>query len=279
VKCPAAASPALAGTCTGYGQGGSRVTDPNGIGKAGGALTVPVKTQIANHLARFGSFKASDLIVRVRRQQRHASSSSASSAATATQIQADAAAGRHHARRRPARPVPGAERGPGSHEEGRPRTGRLREERDPGQGRQVRGRAGTWTDSTSRRSAATPGRPSRCLTGLVDNFNLWLRRRPDRPAGEAVDANTQFKDAWQQPGQVRHDQHHVPACDATKIKAITGGRVTDGSSLFCNATPGRAVQRHPCNGADVNTWQFADGVHPTTGGHRMLSATEIAVKS
>ena len=31
VVCPAAAvNPALAGTCTGYGQGGSRVTDPNG---------------------------------------------------------------------------------------------------------------------------------------------------------------------------------------------------------------------------------------------------------
>jgi outer membrane lipase/esterase len=64
VKCPAAAvNAALAGTCTGYGQGGSRVTDPNGIGKAGGALTVPVSKQIENHLARFGSFKDSDLIL------------------------------------------------------------------------------------------------------------------------------------------------------------------------------------------------------------------------
>ena len=28
-------------------------------------------------------------------------------------------------------------------------------------------------------------------------------------------------------------------------------------------------------GADVNTWQFADGVHPTTGGHKLIS-TEAA---
>ena len=62
VKCPAAAVTALAASCTGYGQGGSRVTDPNGIGHATGALTVPVVTQIANHLARFGTFKASDLV-------------------------------------------------------------------------------------------------------------------------------------------------------------------------------------------------------------------------
>src|SRR6185369_6268181 len=67
VHCPAAANPALAGTCTAYGQGGSRVTDPNGIGHnpttGAGALTVPVVTQIANHLERFTSFKDSDLIL------------------------------------------------------------------------------------------------------------------------------------------------------------------------------------------------------------------------
>ena len=55
--------PAQNGTCTGYGQGGSRVTDPAGIGRDSGALTVPVKAQIEKHLARFGSFKDSDLIL------------------------------------------------------------------------------------------------------------------------------------------------------------------------------------------------------------------------
>ena len=46
------------------------------------------------------------------------------------------------------------------------------------------------------------------------------------------------------------------------------------TSLFCNSTVGA-----PFNGiragADVNTWQFADGVHPTTGGHKLIS-TEAA---
>ena len=50
VMCPAAAVPALATTCTAYGQGGSRVTDPNGIGHSTGALTVPMVTQIALNL-------------------------------------------------------------------------------------------------------------------------------------------------------------------------------------------------------------------------------------
>jgi len=66
VRCPAAATPALAGSCTAYGQGGARVTDPNGLGRnadGSGALTVPVVTQVANHLARFTAFKDTDLVI------------------------------------------------------------------------------------------------------------------------------------------------------------------------------------------------------------------------
>ncbi len=62
----------------------------------------------------------------------------------------------------------------------------------------------------------------------------------------------------------------MPACDAAKIAAVTGGAVTDGSSLFCNSTPG-APYNGLRTGADVNTWAFADGVHPTTGGHKVIS--------
>src|SRR5204863_2799303 len=93
VKCPVAVqAPPLAGTCTGYGQGGSRVTDPNGIGHAGGALTVPMVTQIANHLARFGSFKDADLIL-VYAGNNDVFTQFGAFAVTAAQVQADAAAG------------------------------------------------------------------------------------------------------------------------------------------------------------------------------------------
>ena len=53
------------------------------------------------------------------------------------------------------------------------------------------------------------------------------------------------------------------------------GAVTDGSSLFCNATPG-APYNGLRTGADVTTWQFADSVHPTTGGHKLISDTFAA---
>jgi len=59
-----------------------------------------------------------------------------------------------------------------------------------------------------------------------------------------------------------------------KIAVITGGQITDGSSLFCSATPG-APFNGLRDGADINTWQFADSVHPTKGGHKLISDTGL----
>jgi phospholipase/lecithinase/hemolysin len=67
-------APTFHSGCFGYGQGGSRVTDPNGPGSAGlaaslggspvlGQLTVPIKTQIQNFLsANGGSFSGTDVV-------------------------------------------------------------------------------------------------------------------------------------------------------------------------------------------------------------------------
>jgi outer membrane lipase/esterase len=56
-------------TCRNYAQGGARVTDPVGPGSASapvnsplGQLTVPIVTQIANHLTRVGSFSGTELV-------------------------------------------------------------------------------------------------------------------------------------------------------------------------------------------------------------------------
>lgn len=69
-----AVAPTMHANCYGYGQGGARVTDPNGPGSAGlagdlggsatlGQLTVPVKTQISNFLAaNGGSFSSGDVV-------------------------------------------------------------------------------------------------------------------------------------------------------------------------------------------------------------------------
>jgi phospholipase/lecithinase/hemolysin len=54
------------------------------------------------------------------------------------------------------------------------------------------------------------------------------------------------------------------------MATITNGAVTDGFALFCNATR-KAPYNGLRDGANVHTWFFADGNHPTTGGHKLIS--------
>jgi outer membrane lipase/esterase len=270
VKCPVAAqAPALAGTCTGYGMGGSRVTDPNGLGKASGALTVPMKTQIANHLARFTSFKGTDLIF-VYGGNNDAFVQFGAFTAAATQIQTDAAAGKINADQAnlllfQAQTASQA----GMKQAAQELAGYVRD--------QILAKGGkyvvvmTLPDSTLTPFGSTlPATVKPVLSALVDTFNLWLR---DGLAGQPVkimDQNGPSKDVFANPSKYGVTNNTVPACDATKIKAITRDTVTDGSSLFCNSTVGA-----PFNGiragADLSTWQFADGVHPTPFGYKLIS--------
>ncbi len=269
VKCPAAANPLAAGTCTVYAQGGSRVTDPNGIGHAGGALTVPVKTQIANHLTRFSSFKTSDLIL-VWAGNNDAFAQFGAFTAAATQIQTDAATGKITADQAnllifQAQTTAQAAMKAAAQE----LAGYVKTE--------ILGKGGkyvavlTLPDSTLTPFGGTlPASVKPVLSGLVDVFNLWLR---DSLAGQPVkfiDQNAPGKDVFANPAKYGFVNNTVPTCDATKIAAITSNRVTDGSSLFCNSTAG-APYNGIRTGADVNTWQFADGVHPTPGGHKVIS--------
>lgn len=270
VKCPAAAvNPALAGTCTAYGQGGARVTDPNGIGKSGGALTVPVKTQIANHLARFSSFKDTDLILLLAGPNDIFTHFSVF-AATATQVQTDAAAGRINADQANNLLLNAQLLAQGEMKKAALElSGYIQTEILAKGGKYVV--AMTLPDIADTPFGGTvPATARPVLTGLSEIFNLWLREGLKGQPVQIVDLFVVFKDVKANPARYGLTNTTIPACDADKIKAITRGAISDGSSLFCNSTVGA-----PFNGiragADVNTWQFADGVHPTTGGHKAFS--------
>jgi outer membrane lipase/esterase len=273
--CPAAANPALAGTCTGYGQGGSRVTDPNGVGKEGGALTVPVVTQIAKHLARFGSFKDSDLII-VFIGNNDVFVQFGTFVAKATQIQTDAATGKLTADQASNLLLEAQLAAQGELKTAALElAGLVRNEILAKGGKYV----AVWNlpDSTQTPFGSTiPASARPVLSTLVDTFNLWLREGLTGQPVQLIDANSAFKDAYANPGKYGFVNNTVPACDAEKIGVITGGAVTDGSSLFCNGTPGVTFNGLR-TGADVNTWQFADGVHPTIGGHKLISDQALAV--
>ena len=93
-------------------------------------------------------------------------------------------------------------------------------------------------------------------------------RRPHRAPG-AFDPNGPLRDRDPRPGRRGFVNVSGPACDPENISAITGGRVTNGSSLFsyADALPYNGLRA----GADANTWFFADGDHPTpAGGHKAL---------
>ena len=275
VKCPAKlAIPALAATCTGYGQGGSRVTDVNGIGHvtaagAAAALTVPMITQVANHLAAFGSFKASDLVL-VWGGNNDVFTQFGAFSAAATAIQMNAAAGKitaDEANKQLYDAQSAAQNGV--------KTAAL--ELAALVKAQILAKGGKYVavfnlpDSSLTPFGSTlPANAKSVLTTLVDTFNLWLREGLTDLPVQWVDQNAPGKDVYANPAKYGLTNNTVPTCDAAKISAITRGAVTDGSSLFCNATPGM-----PYNGlragADINTWQFADGVHPTVGGHKVIS--------
>ena len=269
VMCPAAAVPALASSCTAYGQGGSRVTDPNGIGHASGALTVPVVTQIANHLARFGSFKSSDLIF-VYAGSNDVFTQFGAFTTTAAQVQADLAAGTITADQANLQLFAAQQAAEAAMKV-------AAQELVADIKTQILANGGTYVavmtlsdiaDTPFGNSLPAEVRP--VLTDLSQVFNLWLRDGLTGQPVQIIDTFALFKDGYQNPGKFGIVNNTTPACDATKISVITGGADTDGSSLFCNATPG-APYNGLVAGADVNTWQFADSVHPTTGGHKIIS--------
>ncbi len=271
VKCPAAADAALAASCTGYAQGGARVTNPAGIGKTadGGALTVPMATQIANHLARFGSFKPSDLIF-VYGGSNDVLVQFETFAAGAAQIQAQRGAGALSAEQADAQ-LSAAQAGAREQmkQAALELSGYVRSEILAKGGRYVA--VLNLPDSAMTPFGSTlDGSLRPVLTDLVDTFNLWLREGLGGQPVLWVDANAVTRAVYQNPSAHGLANVALPACDPAKISVLTGGAVTTGSSLFCNSTPGVAYNGLRA-GADAGTWLFADGLHPTTGGHRLFS--------
>lgn len=267
--CPAAANPALANTCTAYGQGGARVSNPDGIGHANGALTVPMTTQIANHLARKGNFTDNDLVL-VYGGNNDAFVQLGAFSAAATQIQADALAGKITADQAQQMLFAAQQQAMAGMQ-----TAAL--ELSNAVVTQILGKGGKYvavfllSDIVDTPFGQTlPAEVQGVLSALSQNFNLWLRQGLTGQPVQLIDAWTIFKAVAADPAKYGIANNSVPTCDAAKISAITGGAITDGTSLFCNSTMGLPWYGIR-DGADVATWQFADGVHPTTKGHQLLS--------
>ncbi|MFT3666829.1 SGNH/GDSL hydrolase family protein [Piscinibacter sp.] len=280
VNCPAAANPnpVIAKSCTAYGQGGSRVSDPNGIGHdpatGAGALTVPVSTQIANHLANpafGGRFADTDLIM-VYVGSNDVFTQFGIFAAKAGQIQAQAQGGTLTADQANAALFQAQTEAQAGMKQAALELAALVKS-------QILAKGGKYVavmtlsdiaDTPFGNSAQVA--PARgVLTDLSRIFNLWLRDGLTGQPVQIIDTFALFKDLTAKATQLGFTNITTPACDAAKIAAATANNVTDGSSLFCG--PGSLRDTPP---ADPATWFFADSVHPSTGGHKAFSDVFLA---
>ncbi len=253
VTCPAAAAgAAAAATCTGHSQGGARVTDPAGIGHhpdGTGALTVPMKQQIANHLARFGKFTENDLIVVWGGNNDGFTQFGTIGAKVAAGVpQGTAVAEGQAAMKLAAQELAGYVK------------------------TEILAKGGKYVavinlpDSSRAPLGATLTADQRfLLNGLVQVFNDWLRIELNGQPVQLFDSYTANNDIFNNLSKYGFVNSTLAICDIAKIAAVTQNAVTDGSSLFCGAPATLA------DGANVNTWLFADNVHPSTGFHKVLA--------
>jgi phospholipase/lecithinase/hemolysin len=270
VACPSAQLT----TCTNYAQGGSRVTSPDGIGKSGGALTLPLKTQIANHLAKpnvNGSFKSSELILVFGGSNDVFTQAAYVSAKKAEAIAAGLTGDALNKKLFEEQLVAQHEIKVAAQELGQ----YVKNE--------ILAKGGRYVAVMNLpNSALTPGGKAGgaesqfLLSGLVDNFNIWLREELTGQPVLWVDFNATFQDVVLNPAKYGMTNTSGMACDPVKLSALTGIDASQGGggSLFCNTTTGVPAPPTGVNalttGANPSTWLFADSVHPTTGGHQVI---------
>jgi phospholipase/lecithinase/hemolysin len=252
IPCPAAAS-GLASTCSGYAQGGARVTDPNGIGRTGGALTIPIVDQIASHNTRTvpgfkTGFDSDDIVfvfggnndVFVQLELVGASAITPEAAVGAVRTAATELA-------------------------------TLVKEEILGKGAK-KVAVMTLPDAATAPSFLAASAQTRGLVSLLSSeFNAALLAELDGSRAKIIDVRSLNAAVQAAPASFGLTNVTDSACAVTPFNA-------SGTSLLCNAAPAElfAAAGAPnlnglTPGASPSTWLFADGVHPTTGGHRILA--------
>jgi outer membrane lipase/esterase len=249
VTCPAA-------SCTAYGQGGSRVTDLIGIDHEKGALTIPIKTQMENHLAANTSYKPTDLVfVYGGNNDVFFQAGYVAAVVSAATVATGANAASIGAAAQLAQQAAGLAMVTAATE----LASYVRDK--------ILAKGAKYVvvmnlpDSAQTPYGASISADGRALlTGLVNIFNVTFQKAITDMALNVVviDANAANKDLFANSVQYGVTNFTVPACDPNKLPLAA-----EGSSLFCNA--GTLI---PTANAG---FLFADEVHPTIFGHRLFA--------
>jgi phospholipase/lecithinase/hemolysin len=274
VRCPAGANPALATTCTGYGQAGARVTDPVGTGNASGALTVPLKTQIERHLATFTRFGSGDLIF-VWGGNNDALEQLSVFGAAATQILTRQAQGQIGADEASNLLLEAQLAGLGEMKKAALELSAYVKGSILANGGRYVAVVNLPDPASTPFGVGFAANPqTRALapvfSALAENFNLWLREGLKGQPVQILDAWGLFKQIRANPGNYGLLNVSDPTCNFAIQDAVLGRVLTSGRAMFCNVTTGAPFDmKGP--GADPDTWLFADDFHPSTGGHRVIA--------
>jgi phospholipase/lecithinase/hemolysin len=246
-------------TCTGYAQGGARITSAVGIGNkaatpAGFALTVPVTTQIANHLgAHGGAFGSSDIVFVMAGANdvlTQAGAAGAGLISPASAVQAITTAATELA--------------------AQINTNILAKGATHVVVINVPDIAST-PQVTSIANPVTKAQTAGLINQLVNTYNATLKAGvPDSASVLNVDAYTASKDEVANPGKYLLTNVAATACnlDYPANLLATSGVPGSGSSLGCNSANLNAGV------LPTDHYLFADKVHPTPYGH-LLFATYV----
>ena len=108
------------------------------------------------------------------------------------------------------------------------------------------------------------------LSATMENFNFWLREGlTDQPV-MLIDFWALYKDMRASPLKYGFTNVTDPTCNFAIQDAVLGRVLTGARALFCNVTTGTPLDMKP-PGADPATWMFADDSHPSAGGHAKIA--------
>lgn len=249
--CPAATTIGP-NSCTGHAQGGSRVSNlgsnPNGTGLIGSTpvpMSRPMTTQVANHLARFTSFAGNDIVFvwigsndAIAQFQTNGATPTVAIAnmqSTATEL------------------------------------ANLVKTQILAKGAARVAVLNLVDVSSAPGFASFTTQQKALLTQLTAEFNTKLAADLAGTAARMVDMRALLADAVATPGK-------YGLTNVTGVACGTPAFNPSGNSLTCNASPaalfaagGAPNLNGLAAGASASTWLFADGIHPTTGGHKVVA--------
>jgi outer membrane lipase/esterase len=259
--CPAA-------PCTGWAQGGSRITNPNGANKSLGLLTVPVVQQMDLQLAQKASYTANDLVIVASGPNDVYVLADGIAAATASLVASGTSPS--SAQAQVLQGVNTAVVAAGN-------------ELVDAIEKKIFAKGAVYValltsdDINGTPFAASIGAANTVIVSQL--INLLNSTIADAIKAKnlnvlTIDTNSFTKLVLANPADYGIANKIDPACDPAKITAISSGLVTTGNALLCSASTLKA-------GVNADTWMYADTLHYAPRMHKLLSdyvSTQLASK-